>query len=69
MGGGVLRPGGLCIPCPWGDQAPEGRCLCGEGTGADLCGRNESTLIQTSNLGAEDVPAREGQQFVGNGNS
>lgn len=45
------------------------RRFCGEGPRADLCGRNESTLVRTSHPGAEDVPAREGQQPVGNGDS
>lgn len=29
----------------------------GEGPGADLCGRNESSLVRTSHPRAEDVPA------------
>lgn len=38
-----------------------------ESLGSDLCGRNESTLIRTNYPRLEDVPAREGQQVVGNG--
>lgn len=39
----------------------------GEGPGADVCRRNESSSVRTSRQRAEDVPAGEGQQPVGNG--
>lgn len=40
------------------------RRLRGEGLGADLCGRNAPALVGASPPGAQEVPAREGEQPV-----